>query len=327
MKARALTAERCGLTRGPCAAAVALSVLAAMSLSAETARGGELSDIPGAFVDVGIGAGAMGMGGAVVASVDGASSLFWNAAGLGQAESSGELMVAYGDQMELIPYSAGAGLRQWGDYTLGVGLLYSGDEVLSETSVLIGAAREFKVLPWAPDRAAGFGATLRTRWASYGNNESTGEQVTGSAMGLGLDVGTLIPLTDSATLGVAGRDVISMLNWDSSAAGSYGESVPAALVIGVAMRPHDRVLLEVDLDKALHRDANGIVRAGAELTLFGVACLRGGYVTTLSEDESDEFSIGAGATFPAGATVMTLDAAYLFGRLADTLRFSLGVAL
>ena len=126
---------------------------------------------------------------------------------------------------------------------------------------------------------------------------------------------------------MAGRDIVSMLNWDSSAAGAYGENVPAALAIGVAMRPHDHVLLEIDLDKALHQDTNGVVRAGAELTLFGVACLRGGYVTTLSEDESDEFSIGAGATFPAGTTAMTLDVAYLFGRLADTLRFSLGVAL
>ena len=327
MRARALTAERHGMTRGMFAATVALSVLAAMSLGADTARGGELSDIPGAFVDVGIGAGAMGMGGAVVASVEGASSFFWNPAGLGQADGPREFMVAYGDQMQLVPYSAGAGLYRFGDYTLGAGLLYSGDDVMSETSALIGAAREFEVLPWAPDRAAGFGVTLRTRWASYGNNQSVGEQVTGSALGLGLDVGALIPLTDSTTLGVSGRDIVSMLNWDSSAAGSYGENVPAALTIGIAMRPHDHVLLEADLDKALHQDVNNVVRAGAELTLFGVASLRGGYVTTLSESESDEYSIGAGATFPAGTTLMTLDVAYLFGRLDDTLRFSLGVAL
>jgi len=327
MKARALTAERCGLSRGLLATTVTLAALAALSLGADTACGEGLSDIPGAFVDVGIGAGAMGRGGAVVASVEGASSLFWNPAGLGQAESSREFMVAYGDQMGLVPYSAGAGLQRLGDYTLGVGLLYSGDDVLSETSLLVGASREFNVLPWAPDRAAGVGATLRTRWASYGNNESAGEQVTGSALGLGLDIGALIPLTDSTTLGVTGRDVVSVLNWDSSAAGSYGENVPAALGIGVAMRPHDRVLLEVDLDKSLHRDTNGIVRAGAELALFGMACLRGGYVTTLSEDEHNEYSIGAGATFPAGPTVMTLDVAYLFGHLDDTLRFALGVAL
>ena len=327
MKARTLTAERRGLTRGLFAATVALSVLAAVSLSADTARGGELSNIPGAFVDVGIGAGAMGMGGAVVASVRGAPSLFWNPAGLGQANSPRELMVAYGDQMGLVPYSVGAGLYQLSGYTLGVGLLYSGDEVLSETSALVGAAREFRALPWAPDRAASFGVTLRTRWASYGNNQSTDEQVTGSALGLGLDVGALVPLTESTTLGVSGRDVVSVLNWDSSAAGSYRENVPAALVMGIAMRPHDYGLLEVDLDKALHRDVNDIVRAGVELTLFDVASLRGGYVTTLSEDEYDEYSVGAGATFPAGTTAMTLDVAYLFGHLDDTLRFSLGVAL
>lgn len=269
----------------------------------------------------------MGMGGAVVASVEGASSLFWNPAGLGRAESSRGLMVAYCDQMGLVPYTAGSALYRMGDYTLGAGLLYSGDDVLSETSALIGASREFGAPPWAPGNATGFGVTLRTRWASYGNNQSIGEQVTGSALGLGLDVGALIPLTPSTTLGLSGRDVVSVLNWDSSAAGTYGENVPTALSAGVAMRPHDRVLLEVDLEKALDADMKDVLRAGAEVTIFGVATLRGGYITLLPEGDTEEYSVGGGASFPAGGTVMTLDAAYLFGNLEDTLRFSLGVAL
>ncbi len=92
-------------------------------------------------------------------------------------------------------------------------------------------------------------------------------------------------------------------------------------------RPHEQLLLEVDLDKALHSDVNDVVRAGAALTLFKVATLRGGYITRLPEGEPEEFSVGAGASFPAGATSMTLDVAYLFGHLDNTLRFSLGVAL
>ncbi|MFH1864504.1 MAG: hypothetical protein ABIK85_01350 [Candidatus Eisenbacteria bacterium] len=323
MKARTLTVE----WRGLFAATVTLAALAALSLAPGTASGEELSGIPGAFADVGIGAGAMGMGGAVVASVEGASALFWNPAGLGLTENPRELMIAYCDQMGLVPYSAGSALYRLGDYTLGAGLLYSGDDALSETSALIGAAREFGAPPWAPGRATGVGATLRTRWASYGSNESVGEQVTGGALGLGLDIGALIPLTESTTLGLSGRDIVSLLNWDSSAAGSYGENVPTALSAGIAMRPHDHVLLEVDLEKALHADVRDVLRAGAEVTVFGVATLRGGYITMLPEGDTEEYSVGGGASFPAGATVMTLDVAYLFGHLDDTLRFSLGVAL
>jgi hypothetical protein len=326
MKTRVIISERCDGSRRWLAASFTLAVTAALLLGT-AASAEDLSGIPGAFVDVGIGAGEMGMGGAVVASAGGASSLFWNPAGLGQTEHDTEFLLAYCDQLGLVPYSAGSGLYRLGDYSLGAGLLYSGDDVLSETSILIGAARGFAMLPWAPDTEADVGATLRTRWASYGNNESSGEQVTGSALGLGLDIGALVPLTETAALGLVARDIVNVLNWDSSAAGSYGENVPAAFSAGVAVTPREGLLVEVDVDRLLNSDVDPVVRAGAEVRLFGVASLRGGYTTALPEGDPDEYSIGAGATFPAGATVMTLDAAYLFGNLDNTLRFSLGVAL
>jgi hypothetical protein len=327
MKTVVPIAERCDASRWWLAASSTLAVTAVLLLGATAAGAEELSGIPGAFVDVGIGAGEMGMGGAVVASAGGASSLFWNPAGLGQSEHDTEFLLAYCDQLGLVPYSAGSGMYRLGDYTLGAGLLYSGDEVLSETSILIGAARGFAILPWAPDSNADVGATLRTRWASYGNNESAGEQVTGSALGLGLDIGARVPLTETATLGLVARDVVNVLNWDSSAAGSYGENIPAAFSAGVAVTPHEGLVVEVDVDRLLNSDVDPVVRAGAEVRLFGVASLRGGYSTALPEGDPDEYSVGAGATFPAGGTVMILDAAYLFGNLDNTLRFSLGVAL
>jgi len=326
MKARVITCES-SRTAAARAVGAALAAVSFVLLWSAAASGEELSDIPAAFVDVGIGAGPMGMGGAVVATVEGPNALYWNPAGLALSDGGSEFSVSYCDQLGLVPYSAGAGTHRLGPYSLGLGLLYSGDEVLSETTLIVGAATEFHVLPWNTGGSASFGASARARWASYGNNDGGGEQVTGNAMGFGLDVGAVLPLTATTTLGVSARDVLNTLGWESSAAGAYDENVPTSLVAGIAMRPHERLLLEVDLDRALHLDVDDVVRAGAEIGLFGMASLRGGYRTTLTENGSDEYSIGGGATFPAGAASMTLDAAYLFGELDNTLRFSLGVAL
>jgi hypothetical protein len=326
MKAAAMTRRRTHRAAALLTSA-ALAAMAVVVLWTGSARGEELSDVPAAFVDVGVGAGPMGMGGAVVASVEGADAVFWNPAGLALAEGGRVYSVSYCNQLGLIPYSAGSGTHRLGPYTLGVGLLYSGDDVLSETTLLLGAATELRILPWEPELGVAVGASARSRWASFGNNDSTEGQVTGSAMGLGLDVGAIVPLTRTTAFGLSVRDVFNVLNWDSSASGSYGENVPTSVVAGLAIRPHDRLLIEVDVDKSLHLDVDDLVRAGASIELFGVATLRGGYRTALQEGASDEYSIGAGASFPAGVTVMTLDLAYLFSDLDNTLRFSLGVAL
>ncbi len=326
MGTKILTADRAG----PGAAlmkAVAFSAAVTAALLAPTAaHGDELSDIPGAFADVGIGAGPMGMCGAVSASVRGAQALFWNPAGLRLTDHAKEATVTYGDQMGLVPYTAGAGLLRLGDYALAAGVLYSGDDALSETTILLAASREIPLPQWAPGPLSA-GATVRTRMASFGHNESAGEQVEGSALGFGLDAGLLLPITGTTTVAVSARDVVNTLSWDSSAAGSYSEGVPPALTFGVAMRPHPDLLLEADLDKSLHVDSDDLVRAGAELRLFAVAFLRGGYSTRPADSDSDEYSAGAGAVFPAGTTTMSLDVAYVFGRLDDTLRLSLGVGL
>jgi hypothetical protein len=328
MKAVALSQRpraRERLLRAAIAATCALliSMVAAGRASAE-----ELSDIPGAFADVGVGAAEMGMGGAAAAGAAGASALHWNPAGVALSEHGREFAVGYCDQMGLVPYSAASGVfRLSGDYALGAGIVHSGDDVLTEVTVLVALARTFPGPPWAADGRIAAGATARTRWASFGGNESTDRQVTGSALGFALDLGAVVPLPGRARLGVSARDVVGVLNWDSSTRGSYEEGVPTDLVVGVAYEPWANASIEVDLEKALRLDRDDTVLAGAELRVMEVAALRGGYRRALGSGELEEFSFGAGATVSPGAAAITVDVAYVFGHVEDTLRIGLAFGM
>jgi len=295
-------------------------------LAACPAGADELSNVAGAFADIGIGARAMGMGGAGVASPRGPESIFWNPAGLDADGPSRGLSLAHCEQMGLVPYTAAAGfLRLGGTYTLGAAIITAGDDVLRETTGLLSVARPLPV-PWScGPSGASIGATVRTRWASYGNGGEEPDQVTGSALGFGLDVGVLVPISSRATIGLFGRDVAGTLEWDSSTSGSYDEAVPPALVAGVAVRPRDGVVVEIDLDKALHEDCNDVFLAGIETRLFGMADLRGGYRRSLADNEFEEYAIGAGVEIEAGTALVGIDLAYLFGRIENTVRFSLGL--
>jgi hypothetical protein len=308
-------------------AAVAVA-LAALAVGAASAHGAPLSDIPAAFLDVGTGAGAMGVAGAVVAQPTGPDAVFWNPAAVGYGAARREFAASYGDHMGLVPCSAvSASVPLGSEYALGAGLLVTGDDVLREMTAVAALARGLPAPPWCRERPTRVGVALRGRRASYGNNESTEGQVTGDAAGGGVDLGVLVPAPCGLTLGVTGRDVVNTLRWNSSARGSYEERVPPALVVGVSAAPRQPLRVEVDLDKALSRDGSDAVAAGASLRAFDFAVIRAGYRRVLSDEAFDEYAVGCGAAVPAGHGRVTLDVAYLFGRLDGTLRFTLGFGL
>jgi len=288
------------------------------------ARADDLSGVPGAFADIGVGARATGLGGSVVA-VEGAEALFWNPARIDPGTSTADVHLSYCDQMGLVPYSAAAGAMRLGGFAVGAGVLYSGDDVLSETTVLLGASRTLPAFSWCDGRTPEVGAAVRVRRASFGNNAAHEGQVTGSALGFGLDVGAILPIPGGATLGVTLRDAVSSLSWDSSAAGTYDESVPPLLAVGVAMTAADRLIIEAGLDKAIADDARDIASIGAELSLFDVAALRGGYRTSITDDTFEEFVAGGGAATEIGAATAGVDVAYIFGELENTLRMAVSI--
>lgn len=284
----------------------------------------ELSHIPAAFVDVGVGTREMGMGGAAVAGCSGPSAIFWNPAGLAASESNVAVLLTYGNQMGLVPYSAASGSKRLNDtWVVGAGLIYSGDDALSEMTLLLAGAADLGTPPWTNSGRILAGASVRARRASFGNNESAGLQVTGSATGASLDAGAIVPLSVHARAAVSMRDVAGALRWDTSSSGAYDEAVPPVVVFGVAVDLGTYLVAEVDLDKALHLDGRDLVSVGCEASLFGITSLRAGYRRALSPDELEEFSVGGGASVAVGCREATLDLAYVFGELENTLRLGL----
>ena len=108
-----------GTGRGRATPATALFALA---LFASVAAASGLSDIPAAFVDVGIGAREMGMAGASVASTSGPTAVFWNPARLADPAAGSGVALTHGEQMGLVPYSAAAGSwRAGANWVIGAG--------------------------------------------------------------------------------------------------------------------------------------------------------------------------------------------------------------
>jgi hypothetical protein len=304
---------------------IGILLLILLATSAAVAQG--VSDAPGAFVDVGIGAGPMGMGGAVIATVDGPEAIFWNPARLAAADGARGAGVHYADVMGLVTYTAVSGFYRLDESNvLGVGLIYSGDDVLSETTLLLSGARTFAAPPWSTDRQILAGVTFKSLWASYGNNASTEGQVGGTAYGFGLDAGATVPVPIpwNGTFAMRLRDMLSTVNWDSSVRGSYDENVPASLIFGLGATPLEELVVEMDLEKGLHLDSRDHLSLGARMALFRIASLRAGYRKELSSDGFDELALGAGSIIRTRSFNATLDLAYVMGHLDDTLRFSFG---
>ena len=136
-----------------------------------------------------------------------------------------------------------------------------------------------------------------------------------------------MPLTPIATLGVVSRDVISMVNWDTSSGGGCSEGAVPALIVGIALEPRNGLVFEIGLDESLYSDGRDTVSLGTEIRLFGIAALRGGYREDMTFSELEEYSPGAGAEIATGNALIDVDPGYLFGDTKNTLRPTLDVVI
>jgi hypothetical protein len=257
------------------------------------------------MLDIGLGARALGMGGAHIAVVDDAAAVYYNPAGLAFIDGR-HIVSLYTNQFGAAGYM-GVGYAQRyvgaGAMKLDASDIDKTDEFANVTGVfrvtdltlILGAAA--KVMPQ-------FGVGGAVKYYSQALPSNSGRGATG-------DIGVLFA-TDSGVfrLGAVCRNVLGSLKYDSGHTDAFDRSFGA----GVAVRPMDNLLLAADVIWKDGMDA----RIGGEFRLGKFAVRAGGGY----RDEKLSFSAGAGFAMP----FFSVDYAYqTHSILPDSHRLSLCV--
>ncbi|MCR4437852.1 MAG: hypothetical protein NUW13_02255 [candidate division KSB1 bacterium] len=298
-------------------------VVAAMAL---VASGVARADIPAAFADVGYGARPMGMGGAYVALASDPYALFWNPACL-TAVQGWQVSTMYARQFGLVPYAIAAAAKGAGHGTgVGAGFLTSGDEMLRESAVYLSYARRLDFMGKA-GAALSAGLTAKVRWSSFGNNAGGGEQrIQGTAAGYGLDFGLRWKPAGRWAVGLLLRDFLNSLHYENETRRtSYGEAVPAALIVGAAFLARPNVVLALDVDKSFYADLKDRISVGGEWLLFRMLYLRAGWSQNLDPVTNGKANCGFGIQFFWESFGARFDFAYQLHFLAPTPRVSVSL--
>ena len=263
----------------------------------------------GSFLRIGVGARALGMGGAFVALADDPTAIYWNPAGLASLES-GELASMYTNQFGLgAHFSFLAFSQPWAEnkgWAVGIvnlslgqipitGLDEHGRPVVtrytesSETALLLAYAQILF--------RSSLGITVK------GMRQTLADE---SSLGFGVDLGAKIPLFENLSLGAILRT--GFVNW------STGEKVvfPAQAILGMAYRLFPKLILT--FDAGLQTDRRMEVHAGAEYWLIPQLALRMGL---------DRGKLTAGAGFVIKQ--FKLDYALMFHDLGLSHRISFGM--
>ena len=290
-----------GIRQGRWLATIGLALVLAVPTRAQTVS--KAGTVAGDFLQIGVGARAMALGGSFVAAADDASALYWNPAGLAHLEG-GEAMAVHSRWLADVSFDyLGAALRLGTLGTLGVSVT-----MLSVPDMLVRTEdRPEGTGEWfdAADLAIGlsYGRFITDRFAIGATAKFIQQRIWhSSAVGFAVDLGVQFR-TDffgGLTLGAAvynfgtdmrmsGRDLRTFVDPDPTREGNNNRipanyetdswSLPLNFQFGVALRPVQtrmhQLLLTAD---ALHPSANyESVNVGVEYGFQQRIFLRGGY--------------------------------------------------
>ncbi len=305
------------------------------------------------FLKIGVGARAIGMGGAYVALASDASGMYWNPAGIALVEG-GEAFFNHTTWIADINFDyAGMVLSVPTVGTFGLNTTFLTMAEMDRTTEYYpeGTGQKFKAGSYA--LAVTYARSLTDRFSIGVNAKYIREYIlNSSAGGMAIDIGTLFitrfrglrigaNITNFGTkMQMSGRDILVQHDIDPQREGNNDKlnadlgtdkfDLPLNLRVGVAydvLQDVENNQLWVAIDAIHPNDNVESLNIGAEYMLFNMVSLRAGYSSLFAIETEKGLTFGAGLQYKfMGSVEARIDYAYeSFGRFDNVQKFSIAL--
>jgi len=305
------------------------------------------------FLNVGIGARAIGMGGAYVSLANDASAMFWNPGGIALINGN-EAIFNHSEWIADIHFDfAGfiVNLGNLGSVGLHANFMTMGEMERTTELYPEGTGQKFNAGSYA--MGLSYGRALTDRFSIGFNVKYIHEYIlNSSASGVAIDIGTVFrtqfrglrigaAITNFGTkMRMDGRDLLVQHDIDPLREGSNERvnatlktdayDLPLNLRVGISydlLQDINNHTLWLSVDAVHPSDNVENVNLGAEYALMNMFFLRGGYASLFSKDSEQGLTLGAGLKYSFAPTLaLKIDYAYeSFGRFDNIQKFTMGL--
>ena len=281
------------------ASIVAISVATVLLSFSLTFAGEGEGGYAGEFLRMGVGARALAMGGAFTAIADDPTATYWNPAGLAQLRNP-QVGAMYSimslnrshNFTSFVQPTGSTGTFGLGWINFGVDKIDGRDSDGNPTGNFGDSQTAFIL---------SYGRTLSTNLSAGGSLKFLYHSLAGRrASGLGWDIGALMKISETISVGAVVQDIASSITWDTDS--EHKETFPVNVRAGVAVSPKAKpVSLSIEIENNGRQRAK--YHAGLEYWLFNVLGIRIGY-------NSGGFTAGASLKVPAGTFKIQTDYAF-----------------
>ncbi|PIP13442.1 MAG: hypothetical protein COX49_02115 [bacterium (Candidatus Stahlbacteria) CG23_combo_of_CG06-09_8_20_14_all_40_9] len=300
------------------------------------------------FLKIGVGARAIGMGGAFVAVADDATAIYWNPAGISRLYKN-EAVAIHTDWLGGMNFDfAGVVIYtpHWGNFGVSLTSLSMPEMKVRTVEEPEGTGEMFG----AGDLALGlsYARGLTDRFSIGFNLKYINQRIWHmSASTFAVDVGTLFR-TDfngmkigmsisnfGGKIGYNGRDILVYYDFNPDLWGDNDRiiamlhtdrwALPLLFRVGISMDvvKHRNNTLTVAIDAKHPNDNTESIDIGIEY-VFKWLSLRAGHSSLFMKDSEEGFTLGCGMRYPLGSSMVKLDCTYAdFGKLQNAKRLSL----
>ena len=276
-------------------------------VSAVSAAGGQAGGAA-AYLKMGVGARALGMGGAFIGVADDATTTYWNPAGLARLESR-QLSTMHADLTLDRSYNFINMVNPGSRYSWGLSWIRAGVDSIEKFVIIdpntvgptgvVGDTDGNGKLDFNEVQSAGYFEDKEDcLMASVARQVKEGFDVglsikylkheldTNSGDGFGFDLGALYDVSDRFRMGLVAKDLGAELEWDT--ASGQTDDVPSKLALGCSYKLWDGALLALDISKVEDMDTEVFV--GGEALFREKFAIRAGM-------SDEDFTAGAGIMF------------------------------